>query len=108
MQFLGMAFGASVGFYQGNVKLLTDDIATLCPTVFAGVPRVYSRIYDKVSAHAQRKWETLERLEGTDVRGVGVQVQQTVDAGSWLKKSIFETAFKNQVRRVSESRRCLA
>eukprot|EP00045_Choanoeca_perplexa_P008245 m.75981 g.75981 ORF g.75981 m.75981 type:complete len:670 (-) comp14416_c0_seq1:115-2124(-) len=75
MQFLGMAYGGSVGFYQGNVKLLTDDIATLRPTVFAGVPRVYSRIYDKV--------------------------QQTVEASSWLKKSIFETAFKGQLENVN-------
>ena len=48
MQILATAGGGSIGFYQGNVKLLTDDIMALRPTIFAGVPRVYSRIYDKV------------------------------------------------------------
>lgn len=48
MQVLGLCGGASVGFYQGNVKLLMDDIQALRPTIFAGVPRVYSRFYDKV------------------------------------------------------------
>lgn len=49
MQILGLCSGAAVGFYQGNVKLLMDDIQTLRPTVFAGVPRIYSRFYDKVT-----------------------------------------------------------
>lgn len=52
LQVLGMCGGASVGFYQGNVKLLTSDIQALRPTVFAGVPRVYARFYDKVWCHA--------------------------------------------------------
>lgn len=60
-----------MGYYQGNVKELTNDIAALRPTVFAGVPRVYSRIYDKV--------------------------QQTLSQASWVKRTLFETAFKSQV-----------
>lgn len=68
---LGLAGGAACGFYQGNVKLLTDDIATLRPTIFAGVPRVYSRIYDKVQA--------------------------TLAEASWIKRTLFETAFNSQV-----------
>jgi len=38
--------GGAVGFFPGNIKLLQDDILTLKPTLFVGVPRVYQRFYD--------------------------------------------------------------
>lgn len=41
--------GAKVGFYQGDISLLMDDIRTLQPTFFPVVPRLLNRIYDKVS-----------------------------------------------------------
>ncbi|KAL6181866.1 hypothetical protein ACLB2K_048514 [Fragaria x ananassa] len=37
--------GASIGFWRGDVKLLTEDIAELKPTIFCAVPRVLDRIY---------------------------------------------------------------
>ncbi|KAF3779723.1 Long chain acyl-CoA synthetase 4, partial [Nymphaea thermarum] len=37
--------GASIGFWQGDVKLLVEDIGELKPTIFCGVPRVLDRIY---------------------------------------------------------------
>ncbi|XP_051925128.1 long-chain-fatty-acid--CoA ligase 1 isoform X1 [Hippocampus zosterae] len=40
--------GARVGFYQGNISLLMDDMKTLKPTLFPVVPRVLNRIYDKI------------------------------------------------------------
>uniref|UniRef100_A0A8C2KYL3 Long-chain-fatty-acid--CoA ligase n=1 Tax=Cyprinus carpio TaxID=7962 RepID=A0A8C2KYL3_CYPCA len=45
--------GARVGFYQGDISLLMDDIKTLKPTFFPVVPRLLNRIYDKVSATHQ-------------------------------------------------------
>uniref|UniRef100_A0A8C9WKH0 long-chain-fatty-acid--CoA ligase n=1 Tax=Scleropages formosus TaxID=113540 RepID=A0A8C9WKH0_SCLFO len=40
--------GARVGFYQGDISLLMDDIKTLRPTFFPVVPRLLNRIYDKI------------------------------------------------------------
>ncbi|XP_028850987.1 long-chain-fatty-acid--CoA ligase 1 [Denticeps clupeoides] len=40
--------GARVGFYQGDISLLMDDIKTLQPTLFPVVPRLLNRIYDKI------------------------------------------------------------
>nr|CAB3219802.1 long-chain-fatty-acid--CoA ligase 1 [Phallusia mammillata] len=42
--------GGRVGFFQGDIKLLLSDIAELKPTVFAMVPRLINRIYDKIHA----------------------------------------------------------
>jgi long-chain acyl-CoA synthetase len=40
--------GAQIGFYQGDTLKLLEDVAELKPTIFASVPRLYNRIYDKV------------------------------------------------------------
>ncbi|XP_030629483.1 long-chain-fatty-acid--CoA ligase 5 isoform X1 [Chanos chanos] len=51
--------GAKVGFFQGDIKLLPDDMKTLQPTVFPVVPRLLNRVYDKVQSGAQtpfKKW----------------------------------------------------
>eukprot|EP00005_Dracoamoeba_jomungandri_P000521 CAMPEP_0174254172 /NCGR_PEP_ID=MMETSP0439-20130205/3517_1 /TAXON_ID=0 /ORGANISM="Stereomyxa ramosa, Strain Chinc5" /LENGTH=671 /DNA_ID=CAMNT_0015335623 /DNA_START=35 /DNA_END=2047 /DNA_ORIENTATION=- len=48
MTSLSFSSGGCVGFYQGDVKKLVDDIQELKPTLLIGVPRVYHRIYDKI------------------------------------------------------------
>ncbi|XP_065408573.1 long-chain-fatty-acid--CoA ligase 5 isoform X2 [Chrysemys picta bellii] len=45
--------GARVGFFQGDIRLLTDDMKTLKPTMFPTVPRLLNRIYDKIQSGAQ-------------------------------------------------------
>ncbi|XP_009568875.2 long-chain-fatty-acid--CoA ligase 5 [Cuculus canorus] len=45
--------GAKVGFFQGDIKLLTDDMKALKPTLFPVVPRLLNRIYDKIQSAAK-------------------------------------------------------
>lgn len=40
--------GGRVGFFQGDIRLLPDDMKALKPTVFPVVPRLLNRVYDKV------------------------------------------------------------
>ncbi|CAK4146257.1 unnamed protein product [Aphanomyces euteiches] len=40
--------GASMGFYQGDVQFLMDDMAELKPHLFVSVPRLFNRVYDKI------------------------------------------------------------
>lgn len=40
--------GGRIGFFQGDVRKLMDDIKELQPTLFASVPRLLNRFYDKV------------------------------------------------------------
>uniref|UniRef100_A0AAX7TSB0 Arachidonate--CoA ligase n=1 Tax=Astatotilapia calliptera TaxID=8154 RepID=A0AAX7TSB0_ASTCA len=50
---------AKVGFFQGDIRLLPDDMKTLQPTLFPVVPRLLNRIYDKVQSGATtpfKKW----------------------------------------------------
>ncbi|XP_004498184.1 probable CoA ligase CCL6 [Cicer arietinum] len=36
--------GSSIGFWQGDIRFLIEDVQTLKPTIFCGVPRVFDRI----------------------------------------------------------------
>jgi len=40
--------GASIGFYQGDIRKLTDDIMNWKPTIYAGVPKVFQRVMNTV------------------------------------------------------------
>ncbi|KAF2205437.1 long-chain-fatty-acid-CoA ligase/ protein binding protein [Delitschia confertaspora ATCC 74209] len=38
-----LAAGAAIGYFHGNIAELVDDLKTLKPTTFSGVPRLYNR-----------------------------------------------------------------
>lgn len=40
--------GGAVGFSRCDVKLLSDDIQTLKPTIIPSVPRLFNRVYDRI------------------------------------------------------------
>ena len=42
--------GAKICFFQGDIRLLLDDIAACRPTIFVSVPRLLNRIYDRTMA----------------------------------------------------------
>ncbi|KAM9314659.1 long-chain-fatty-acid--CoA ligase 1a isoform 2-T2 [Pholidichthys leucotaenia] len=51
--------GARIGFFQGDIRLLMDDLKLLQPTVFPVVPRLLNRMFDKVFSQANtplKKW----------------------------------------------------
>lgn len=44
-----MIYGMQCGFYSGDpLKLVSDDLPALQPTLFPSVPRLYNRIYGKI------------------------------------------------------------
>ncbi|KAI8815019.1 hypothetical protein BJ742DRAFT_782010 [Cladochytrium replicatum] len=55
VQIVVLYVGGRIGFYQGDTLKLLDDVAVLKPTLFASVPRLYNRIYDKVLASVKAK-----------------------------------------------------
>jgi len=40
--------GASMGFWQADVKKLAVDMQDLHPSIFPAVPSILNRLYDKV------------------------------------------------------------
>lgn len=45
--------GGCVFYYGGDIKKLIDELGMVRPTIFAGVPRVYQKMYDRVMLQAQ-------------------------------------------------------
>merc|ERR1719440_2093546 len=65
-----LSVGGSVGFFNGNIKRLSEDILALKPTLFVGVPRVYQRFYEaahqKISAFSNFKKNLVTWLLDTE------------------------------------------
>lgn len=47
--------GVRIGYYSGDITRLVEDIQSLRPTVFFGVPRVYTRMLDKILSGVKEK-----------------------------------------------------
>lgn len=45
--------GCRIGFFQGDVLKLRDDLAELKPTIFPSVPRLWMRMYDVMMARTK-------------------------------------------------------
>ncbi|XP_015245082.1 PREDICTED: long-chain-fatty-acid--CoA ligase 1-like [Cyprinodon variegatus] len=51
--------GARIGFFQGDIRRLSDDLIALRPTVFPVVPRLLNRMHDKIFGQANtsvKRW----------------------------------------------------
>uniref|UniRef100_A0A667ZRD0 Long-chain-fatty-acid--CoA ligase n=1 Tax=Myripristis murdjan TaxID=586833 RepID=A0A667ZRD0_9TELE len=51
--------GARIGYFQGDIRLLMDDLKTLQPTIFPVVPRLLNRMFDKIFGQANtplKRW----------------------------------------------------
>mmetsp|Transcript_61802 Transcript_61802/g.145352 ORF Transcript_61802/g.145352 Transcript_61802/m.145352 type:complete len:776 (+) Transcript_61802:170-2497(+) len=95
MQILMIATGSCIGFYQGDVrKLVTDDIPALKPTIMAGVPRVYARIYDKVMGSLDAKGSTIKSLFGMAYRNTASSMKS---GGRW---KIWDMIFFRKLQKV--------
>ncbi|KAK6946184.1 AMP-binding enzyme, C-terminal domain [Dillenia turbinata] len=68
--------GCSIGFWQGDVRYLMDDLQELKPTIFCGVPRVYERIYNGI----------IGKISG----------------GGTLRKKLFELAYNYKLRNMEK------
>ncbi len=69
-----MGLGARIGFYQGDITKLIDDIKEIKPTIFCTVPRLLNRIYGKIT--------------------------QQIESSSHIKRAIFKLAFARKEREV--------
>eukprot|EP01119_Soliformovum_irregulare_P001169 TRINITY_DN10889_c0_g1_i1.p1 TRINITY_DN10889_c0_g1~~TRINITY_DN10889_c0_g1_i1.p1 ORF type:complete len:741 (-),score=260.15 TRINITY_DN10889_c0_g1_i1:48-2225(-) len=71
--------GARIGFYSGDVKVLFEDLALLKPTILCGVPRVFERIYLKLT--------------------------QTIDELGTIKKMLFKKAVAKKTAAIAQEGR---
>lgn len=70
-----MMTGAQIGFFSGDIKNMPADLNALKPTIFGGVPRIWTRFYDKIVS---------------------------AGAGSWLKTKLINMAISSKVKDVQK------
>lgn len=68
--------GASIGFWQGNIKLLMDDVKALKPSIFCAVPRVLDKIYSGLV--------------------------EKISSGGFIKKLLFNIAYSYKLQNMSK------
>ncbi|XP_030620571.1 long-chain-fatty-acid--CoA ligase 1 [Chanos chanos] len=59
VQMVLFVHGGQIGYFQGDIRLLMDDLATLRPTIFPVVPRLLNRMFDKILGQANtplKRW----------------------------------------------------
>uniref|UniRef100_A0A665UMM4 Long-chain-fatty-acid--CoA ligase n=1 Tax=Echeneis naucrates TaxID=173247 RepID=A0A665UMM4_ECHNA len=59
MEAVMLVHGGRIGYQQGDIHQLSDDLNVLKPTVFPVVPRILNRMYDKINGQANtflKRW----------------------------------------------------
>ncbi|KAL0247932.1 hypothetical protein GEMRC1_003171 [Eukaryota sp. GEM-RC1] len=54
LEHLMFSHGVCIGYYSGDMPLLTDDVQLLRPTLFVGVPRVFNKIIERIHKEVQK------------------------------------------------------
>ncbi|MFT7807704.1 long-chain-fatty-acid-CoA ligase 1 isoform X1 [Arapaima gigas] len=68
-----LCHGAQIGFFQGDIRLLMDDLKMLRPTIFPVVPRLLNRMFDRIFRQANtplKRWllDFASRRKEADLR----------------------------------------
>ncbi|KAL0356760.1 UNVERIFIED_CONTAM: Long chain acyl-CoA synthetase 2 [Sesamum calycinum] len=85
--------GSSIGFWQGDIRFLIEDLIVLKPTIFCGVPRVYDRIYtgimDKISASGALRKSLFQIAYNYKLRNLEKGLRQE-EASPFFDKLVFD------------------
>jgi long-chain acyl-CoA synthetase len=69
-----LSIGGRIGYWQGKLPKLVEDIGKLKPTIFIGVPRVFDKIYNGIN--------------------------DAVSGGGCMKKFLFNWAYKAKLNKL--------
>ncbi|MDP2438012.1 MAG: AMP-binding protein [archaeon] len=90
------AFGCAIGFYGGDIRLLTDDIQALRPTVMAGVPRVFDRLQMGIRAAVAAKGGVAAKIFNNALKNS----TKNLERGKKGSSALSGIAFKNVKKRL--------
>uniref|UniRef100_A0A0B7ANZ2 Long-chain-fatty-acid--CoA ligase n=1 Tax=Arion vulgaris TaxID=1028688 RepID=A0A0B7ANZ2_9EUPU len=85
--------GGRIGYFSRDIKLLTDDLVTLKPTIFPTVPRLLNRIYDAV--HGEVKGS---KIKSALLRWALASKQKDVDRRIYRRDSVWDKILFKKVQ----------
>jgi len=85
-----VAAGGRIGFFCGDpVLMLKEDLPMLKPSIFAAVPRIYSRMYDKVGQTMEGKGFIVKKFYNMALKKQGAKV-----AAGAPRSGLYDKIFK--------------
>lgn len=84
---------SAIGFFQGDITKLMEDIAVLRPTIFPSVPRLFNRLYDKVHGAVNEKGGISKKLFG-----MALEVKKEGLKDGYLTHAIWDSVVFGKVR----------
>ena len=78
--------GARIGYYQGDITKIRDDLSQLKPTIFASVPRLLNRFYDLMMAGIKQQTGFKKFLVNWGIKSKSSNVDKSGD----FKHGIFD------------------
>ncbi|PJF18535.1 AMP-binding domain-containing protein [Paramicrosporidium saccamoebae] len=89
--------GACVGFYQGDVMKLMEDIQELRPTLFVAVPRLLNRLHDKVVSGVSSSSAFKRVLFNYAYKWKRMNLAKTGEFDHWLWDRVVFGALRNRL-----------
>uniref|UniRef100_A0A8C9EXK5 long-chain-fatty-acid--CoA ligase n=1 Tax=Pavo cristatus TaxID=9049 RepID=A0A8C9EXK5_PAVCR len=98
--------GGRIGFFQGDIRLLSEDMKALRPTIFPVVPRLLNRMYDKIFSQADtslKRWalEFAARRKKAEVRNGIIRNDSLWDKLFFNKIQVWDLKSESKVRELS-------
>lgn len=76
-------YGGRIGFYQGDVTKLTEDMQVLKPTIMAAAPRVLNRIYQRINDNVSSAGGLSQKLFKMGLKSKGKSISQHKNKGTF-------------------------
>lgn len=83
--------GGAIGYYQGDTRKLMADIAALKPTIFPSVPRLYNKIYDKITQGVSHGLKKTLYTNGMDSKSYWL-------ARGWKDNAVWDGILFNKIK----------
>eukprot|EP01138_Halocafeteria_seosinensis_P013401 gb/GECG01013687.1/.p1 GENE.gb/GECG01013687.1/~~gb/GECG01013687.1/.p1 ORF type:complete len:697 (+),score=66.00 gb/GECG01013687.1/:1-2091(+) len=93
--------GGKIGFFQGNVNEIVEDLQALRPTLFASAPRFLNWIYDKLTSDVGKFSRVRDWLFETGLKNKRYYLKQNL-----LTHKVWDTLVFNKLKTEAGMSRC--
>eukprot|EP00345_Euplotes_harpa_P010687 CAMPEP_0168355008 /NCGR_PEP_ID=MMETSP0213-20121227/24265_1 /TAXON_ID=151035 /ORGANISM="Euplotes harpa, Strain FSP1.4" /LENGTH=593 /DNA_ID=CAMNT_0008367077 /DNA_START=129 /DNA_END=1907 /DNA_ORIENTATION=+ len=87
--------GARIGYYQGDILKIKDDLAALRPTIFASVPRLLNRFYDLMMAGINQQTGIKRKLVDWGIASKTSKIEKSGNFNSMFYDKIVFKKFRD-------------
>lgn len=88
-------YGVRIGVYSGNNLRLVEDMSLLKPTIFASVPRLFNKMYDKIKKGINSKNNCLKKILNYATNVKLENLKKTGNTKHWLYDLLFFNKMRN-------------